>query len=994
MREILEPIAHQLQSSQELDRVLAAVARDVAARFDAPCARIWLIRRGDMCQACRWAPDCQDKRRCLHLKANFGATVEPVYRRAPLDVFGNEVLARGGILQWNDAVREISFLLDPAWAHERQVASVAVHPLRVENRVLGLLAIFGTTPFTQADHETCMVYAATASTAIRVAELANRAQRAETTSREKTREAHQTSRLLNAVLNNSVENAIVVEDLDGNVVAFNEGARRMYGYEPSEIVGTANAEKLYSPEEWASGRVMEMYRTTLEQGSFTGILHRVRKDGEPFSEQATVAALRDDDGDPAGFVIVSYEMARVLSSPESAVEAPLVTAIESAFTVRRVEQLPGEIIRQLCGLAAAQDGVFLFLDGNALSGKAAHGEGVNPAWADTRLLPSEAPELFRALENGQVAEVSDDVRARLFAEGVGPAFAVPLVRNGSLGVAILGTDGRLSESAAATALRFARMTASALDWTMLIDQTNEQLRHLQNNYAGLDLETRQHSERTATLERNLELALKNAARSERLVLENEELVARIGQLEDELTAARELAIDPSELELAATRIVELENAQEAAEAQFLQTENLLKEVQLHYEQSHRHLSDRNGQLESMLADSQREISDRDSRIRELQAGHQTLTEQLAKAEGDFSAIDERAGQAQRDLAQARADLAEAVHSLRLLKSDFDMTQRLLGGAEDGRRAAEAALQERERELARVVAENEMLRETIEERANSQRMASGLEVQRLAAEVESLERRHIVREALLATVMQRLETLTRERSSWQALLEQAEIKEAETRQRLDSVGGLEREVATLRQVNTRQNTEVASLRQKLSLAQNAYREALNVLQSRLEDLAKLSVISGAYQKLEDALTIAAEPEPAAEPETPAPVVERRMVIACDDTEARKRLAQWAREIGCQAQFVENGDAMLSTLTIDPPDIVLLDLVDPEFDGLELHRRMRRNPDWRSLPVVLVVADGEIGRMGLPPSRETAVVSRGNLSPEMLRGLVAQARAVHA
>jgi CheY-like chemotaxis protein len=86
-------------------------------------------------------------------------------------------------------------------------------------------------------------------------------------------------------------------------------------------------------------------------------------------------------------------------------------------------------------------------------------------------------------------------------------------------------------------------------------------------------------------------------------------------------------------------------------------------------------------------------------------------------------------------------------------------------------------------------------------------------------------------------------------------------------------------------------------------------------------------------------------------------------------------------------------MLSTLTIDPPDIVLLDLVDPEFDGLELHRRMRRNPDWRSLPVVLVVPDGEIGRMGLPPSRETAVVTRGNLSPEMLRGLVAQARSAH-
>lgn len=985
MREILEPIAHQLQSSQELDRVLAAVARDAAARLDAPCARIWLIRRGDMCQACRWAADCQDKRRCLHLKANFGATVEPVYRRAPLDVFGNEVLARGGVLQWSDAVREISFLLDPAWAHERQVASVAVHPLRVENRVLGLLAIFGTTPFSAADHETCMIYAATASTAIRVAELANRAQRAETTSREKTREAHQTSRLLNAVLNNSVENAIVVEDLDGNVVAFNEGARRMYGYEPSEVVGTANAEKLYSAEEWASGRIMEMYRTTLEQGSFTGILNRVRKDGEPFQEQATVAALRDDDGDPAGFVIVSYEMSKVLPSSELPAEAPLVAAIESAFTVRRVEQLPGEIVRQLCGLVSAGAGVLMFLDGSALSGKASHGDGVSPGWAETRLLPVDAPELFRALENGQVVEVSGEVRARLFGAEIGEAYAVPLVRNGSLGVAVLATDGRLDAAATATALRFARMTASALDWTMLIDQTNEQLRHLQNSYAGLDLETRQHAERTAALERNLEQATKNAARADRLAVENEELMVRIAQLEGELFEVRQSVVDSAEVELIAARIAELEAALETAEAQRLQNRNLLDEAQLHYEQSHRHLSDRNTQLETMLADSQREIADRDFQIHELQAGAKTLNERVAKAETELAASDDRLGQARSELTQAKTASAEALESLRLLTSDFETSRQLLAAAEEGRHAAEGALQERDRELLRIVAENEMLRETIEERANSQRLASGLEAQRLAAEVESLERRHVVREALLATVMQRLETLTRERSSWQALLEQAEIREAEARQRLNSAGELEREVATLRQVNARQGTEVASLRQKLSLAQNAYRDALNVLQSRLEDLVKLSVISGAYQKLEDAITIAAVPEP---------VGSRRMVIACDDTEARKRLAQWAREIDCQAQFVENGDAMLSTLTIDPPDIVLLDLVDPEFDGLELHRRMRRNPDWRNLPVVLVVADGEIGGLGLPSSRETAVVSRGNLSPETLRGLVAQARAVHA
>jgi PAS domain S-box-containing protein len=1003
MREILEPIAHQLQSSQELDRVLAVVARDVAGRFEAPCARIWLIRRGDVCQACRWAPDCQDKRRCLHLKANFGANVDSAFRRTPLDVFANEAIARGGIIHWSDAPRETSFLLDPAWAEERGVVAMAVHPLRVENRVLGLLAVFGTKHFSPEDYETCAIYAATASTAIRVAELANRAQRAETSSREKTKEAHQTSRLLNAVLNNSVENAIVVEDLDGNIVAFNEGARRMYGHEPTEIVGTANAEKLYAPEEWASGRVMEMYRTTLEQGSFTGILQRIRKDGELFQEQATVAALRDDDGDPAGFVIVSYEMSRALPASAPGADGPLTTAIEAALSVRRVEQLPTEIVKQLCGLAAAEAGVLLFLEGSALAAKAIAGDGVAAGWAETRFLPAEAPELFRALENGQAAEVSVGVRDRLFPESsLKTATAVPLVRNGALGLAVLLSGGTVDESVKATALRFARLTSSALDWTLLIEQTNEQLRHLQNSYSGQDLEVRQSAERIGTLERSLEAASKSAARAEKLAAENTELIARLEALEGELFEVQAQLGQTGGPEMA-ERFAQIEAALQASEAGRAQAQSLLDEVQSHYELSHRHLSDRNAQLENMLAESQREIADRDYRLHEFQATVKTLNDRVANAEASanlseehFEALKQDAAANQRLLEETRQELllakvgsSRASEEMGLLRSDFEISQRLLTEAVEARRAVEAALQERDREVARISAENEMLRETIEDQASSQRLFAGAEVERLTAEIESFERRHLIREALLATVMQRLETLTRERSAWQAIIDQAEVREAEFHQRQATVTELEREVSQLRQGNARQGTEVASLRQKLMLAQNSYREALNLLQSRLEDLAKLSAISGAYQKLEDALTIAVEPEPV-EP----PAEGRRMVIACDDADARKQLAHWAREIGCQAQFVENGDAMLSTLTIDPPDIVLLDLVDPEFDGLELHRRMRRNPDWRALPVVLVMADGEIGRLGMSPSPTTTMVARGHLSPEILRGLVAQTHVAHA
>ncbi len=49
------------------------------------------------------------------------------------------------------------------------------------------------------------------------------------------------------ILDSSTEYSIVGKDLDGNILLWNEGARRHYGYEPEEVIGRANASILYSP---------------------------------------------------------------------------------------------------------------------------------------------------------------------------------------------------------------------------------------------------------------------------------------------------------------------------------------------------------------------------------------------------------------------------------------------------------------------------------------------------------------------------------------------------------------------------------------------------------------------------------------------------------------------------------------------------------------------------------------------------------------------------
>src|SRR5260370_14591999 len=49
------------------------------------------------------------------------------------------------------------------------------------------------------------------------------------------------------VLEASTEYSIIGKDLDGRILLWNEGARRIYGYEAAEVVGKLNSDVLHDP---------------------------------------------------------------------------------------------------------------------------------------------------------------------------------------------------------------------------------------------------------------------------------------------------------------------------------------------------------------------------------------------------------------------------------------------------------------------------------------------------------------------------------------------------------------------------------------------------------------------------------------------------------------------------------------------------------------------------------------------------------------------------
>ena len=88
--------------------------------------------------------------------------------------------------------------------------------------------------------------------------------------------------LLSNILESSTEYSIIGKDLDGTILVWNEGARRLYGYEPEELVGKANSTILHAPEDVEAGKPSWILDSALRDGKWEGMVKRVRKDGRRF----------------------------------------------------------------------------------------------------------------------------------------------------------------------------------------------------------------------------------------------------------------------------------------------------------------------------------------------------------------------------------------------------------------------------------------------------------------------------------------------------------------------------------------------------------------------------------------------------------------------------------------------------------------------------------------------------------------------------------------
>ncbi len=84
--------------------------------------------------------------------------------------------------------------------------------------------------------------------------------------------------------------------------------------------------------------------------------------------------------------------------------------------------------------------------------------------------------------------------------------------------------------------------------------------------------------------------------------------------------------------------------------------------------------------------------------------------------------------------------------------------------------------------------------------------------------------------------------------------------------------------------------------------------------------------------------------------------KRVLVVDDEPNIVMSLEFLMRRAGFEVAVARNGREALDALEGSPPDLLLLDVMMPEFDGYEVCERIRARPEWSGTKIVMLTARG--------------------------------------
>ncbi|MGE5653977.1 MAG: PAS domain S-box protein [Bacillota bacterium] len=133
------------------------------------------------------------------------------------------------------------------------------------------------------------------------------------------------------------ENAIIGADLEMRIRSWNNGAARMYGYQPDEAIG--NFMDLLAPADRRGEFYRIAQRVLAGEAVANYVTIRQRKDGTTLDIALTCSPIRDRDGRVTGFAIVHHDI-----TDQKRVERRLISSEQRFYKAFHSSPLPNGII--------------------------------------------------------------------------------------------------------------------------------------------------------------------------------------------------------------------------------------------------------------------------------------------------------------------------------------------------------------------------------------------------------------------------------------------------------------------------------------------------------------------------------------------------------------------------------------------------------------------------------------------------------------------------
>jgi DNA-binding response OmpR family regulator len=84
---------------------------------------------------------------------------------------------------------------------------------------------------------------------------------------------------------------------------------------------------------------------------------------------------------------------------------------------------------------------------------------------------------------------------------------------------------------------------------------------------------------------------------------------------------------------------------------------------------------------------------------------------------------------------------------------------------------------------------------------------------------------------------------------------------------------------------------------------------------------------------------------------------RILVVEDDGDIAELVGRYLEKAGFGVELLASGSAALSAIAARPPDLLVLDLMLPHVDGLEICRAVRSNTATEAIPIIMLTAKAE-------------------------------------